>query len=348
MTKRIGKLIGERWRLLRRIYGRVPRLVLGIWTLVGAYDLSGSQFASARVQKDLRLGNHIPHISALGWVAIGLALLLVLGLDGAAREIQRVEDDREAELRRRQDEFDERLQTERAAQAVDHAAHEGTIAALERERTQPVSGEHQNAMIEVARRLSSVILSGRACQYFGRNLRGQDAKEMLAGHFPDQISALDRWDSATAARDVAAADLIARASAEIGDGMSAPPWHAEGISGAFAQYLERYCRTVGSGAPDPEPNLSIKDGCGFWTEPYMGSQNVNFTIFDSRASDGDAAQYENEFRKRLQQVRTSPEFDHLRTALQTVHDLKFPALDAVQGIVARAQIYGRCKLCDRP
>jgi hypothetical protein len=55
-----------------------------------ASTLSG-EFASDSVQKAIRLGNLIPHWSGWIWATIGLALLLVFGIEGAFREFRRLE-----------------------------------------------------------------------------------------------------------------------------------------------------------------------------------------------------------------------------------------------------------------
>jgi len=89
--EKLREAIFERGRVLRRVYWRpAARVALIAYVAVSLVSTLGGEFASGRVQKAIRLGNHIPRLSAWTWAVIGLALLLVLGVEGAVQEFRRL------------------------------------------------------------------------------------------------------------------------------------------------------------------------------------------------------------------------------------------------------------------
>jgi len=86
--KRIGRT--DRWHTFQDLYWH--RLVVGViavWGAASAVEGLAQQFTSTRVQSDVRLGNHIPHLSGWEWLSIWLLLLLILGFESTVRKFRK-------------------------------------------------------------------------------------------------------------------------------------------------------------------------------------------------------------------------------------------------------------------
>ena len=59
---------------------------MAAYFVLGLLSTLGGELGSPKLQRALRLGNHIPRLSGWTWATIGLALLFVLGVEGALRE----------------------------------------------------------------------------------------------------------------------------------------------------------------------------------------------------------------------------------------------------------------------
>src|ERR1022692_1150471 len=122
------------FRQIFRIYWNPLFAAAGIvWVALGAIDLISEEFGSAHLQKVLRAGGHIPHLSLAAWIAIALGIVMIAGLRGTWQELKRVDESRRAEL-----------ETERTALAEERATHQKTRADLERQLAQPVSTVHRD------------------------------------------------------------------------------------------------------------------------------------------------------------------------------------------------------------
>jgi hypothetical protein len=89
---KISEAVRYRWQVLCRVYWRpLAAIVAVVYAAIGLDSTLSSEFASTRVQNAVRLGNLIPHLSPWIWATIGLALLFLLGIEGAAREFRRQE-----------------------------------------------------------------------------------------------------------------------------------------------------------------------------------------------------------------------------------------------------------------
>jgi hypothetical protein len=318
-----------------------------LYALLAAVGFIVSQFASPHVQKILTLGNHIPRWSGWAWAVLGLGLLLVLGLEGAFREIKQSEDVSALRLASQEQTYEDRLQAEQRAYADERASRERTQAALEKERAQPVAHAHRDRIIEVAGHLSSRIGAGLDCQYWSKNLRASDAKAMIASHFPEEATVFIDWDHLIAERQECRDSLIDKVHDDIRDRMNSDPWNDEAIAGAFNQYLDLWERIAGSGVPEPTLDLYLDNGKGLWGLSGFGSQILNFAVFNAEES-ASAIQYEADFRKWFNGIISGAQFANLRTAWHTVRAVKGDAWDAAHRIIRRDEIYGRCAICSHP
>ena len=96
---------------------------MSIYAAAALLSTLAGEFASATLQKSLRLGDHIPRLSGWQWAVIGLGLLLVLGIHGAAREFRSGETKHKAELEAEQDAHSrtKALQSQLASEVADNA-----------------------------------------------------------------------------------------------------------------------------------------------------------------------------------------------------------------------------------
>lgn len=110
------------------------------WALLGGIDLFSDEFGSPKLQKKLRAGDHIPHLSPAAWLAIGLGIVTAAGIRGAWKELKSADEKHLAEL-----------ESERAVIAAERAAHQETQAELDRQLALPVMPQHRDRLKMTAR-----------------------------------------------------------------------------------------------------------------------------------------------------------------------------------------------------
>ena len=73
----------DRWALFKSLYWHpVVAVVLIAYAVLAAVQTIAANFWSAKTQRSLRLGNHLPRWSGWEWLSIGLAILLLVGFEG--------------------------------------------------------------------------------------------------------------------------------------------------------------------------------------------------------------------------------------------------------------------------
>jgi hypothetical protein len=232
--------------------------------------------------------------------------------------------------------------------AAERAGRSATEASLRAERERPVSHEHRDRLREIASLAYEEIRAGRSCIYgFGRP-DDRDAQEAFASHFPDRAAVLDNWDSAVTERDAAAAEFMTMVGEFTSQHWSSAPWNLVGILGAFQERI-KLCSQDRSGVPEFELSLAFEEGKLLWriakSKPML--QYLNFELVNGETSPEQRVRCQTLFEKWFELIRISPEFKRLRVAWQAVHDLRQSAVDALDKVYKRDEIYGRCGMCGK-
>jgi hypothetical protein len=186
MAEPCRKTINRLVRICKIYWSPLFGIAFLAWSALGAVELFSDEFASPQLQKTLRVGNHVPRLSLAAWIAVGLGVVVVASLRGIWRELKRVNENHLAEL-----------ETGQAALAAERSAHEKTRADLERQLAVPVSHEHRDRLIAIARDNISSVAGSVPCGYFDGRIHGHDAKVVFISHFPEHRKTLDEWDEAT-------------------------------------------------------------------------------------------------------------------------------------------------------